>query len=423
MKKSNTPKNASVFAMFATLMLLIGMFVPAVTYAETPRDQYQVVLDKYQTNSDRLEDARESYQDSKDEFQDARDSLNDDRTRDNILALKQATKDHLNRTIDYAIKHLEILVMRAQEAEDNGYAPFTASENFEEYIDNLEALKDDVESAETREDFQAIVKELRDIWQHVHMESRYFVMGTVNNRVDAFLERSESIAERIQDEIDRLNAAGEDTTKLERLLDKYNDALDEAIASHENANELFGEHTGFDDVGQLTNAGEANQFLREANLQIRETNQALREANSILREIFAELKQHRPGSVDLRGTGTLTASGNGKVTLSGDMAIEVSAKSGVLTIADYDGDAEIEVTGNGTRTEMNDGTVKYSGFDGTATISGSSITVTINGDDIELKAEGSGSAVLNGNGTYTATPDGGQTVESNWAPMTGVDEA
>lgn len=248
-------------------------------------------------------------------------------------------------------------------------------------------------------------------------------MGTVNNRVDAFLERSESIAERIQDEIDRLNAAGEDTTKLERLLDKYNDALDEAIASHENANELFGEHTGFDDVGQLTNAGEANQFLREANLQIRETNQALREANSILREIFAELKQHRPGSVDLRGTGTLTASGNGKVTLSGDMAIEVSAKSGVLTIADYDGDAEIEVTGNGTRTEMNDGTVKYSGFDGTATISGSSITVTINSDDIELKAEGSGSAVLNGNGTYTATPDGGQTVESNWAPMTGVDEA
>ncbi|KAF5412658.1 MAG: hypothetical protein C5S43_01520 [Candidatus Methanocomedens sp.] len=39
-KKSKTSRKASVFAMFATLMLLIGMFVPAVAYAETPRDQY-----------------------------------------------------------------------------------------------------------------------------------------------------------------------------------------------------------------------------------------------------------------------------------------------------------------------------------------------------------------------------------------------
>ncbi|MCL7415659.1 MAG: hypothetical protein M8349_06315 [ANME-2 cluster archaeon] len=248
-------------------------------------------------------------------------------------------------------------------------------------------------------------------------------MGTVNNRVDAFLERSESIAYRIQDEINRLEAAGEDTAKLEKLLDEYNEARAQAQDSYEIANELFAVHSGFDDAGQFIDAEDAKKILAEANVQIKETNQALREANSILREIFVELKEHRPGSVDLRGSGTLTASGNGKATLSGDIDIELSAKSGVLTIADYDGNAQIEVTGNGTKTEMSDGTVKYSGFDGTATISGGSITVTINGDDIELTAEGSGSAVLRGHGTYTVIPDSGQTVEGDWSPISGEDEA
>ncbi|MDF1556564.1 MAG: hypothetical protein P1P80_00055 [ANME-2 cluster archaeon] len=423
MEKSKRSRKTSMFAMFATLMMVLVMFVPAMAYAETPRDRYQDAQDKYQTYSDRVEDAKETYQDSRESFLDAKDKFNDTRSRDNIDSLKQATKNYLNHTIDYTIRQLESLKIRAQIAEENGYAPFTASENLQGYIDDLEDLRDDVATAETREDFQAVIKEIRDIWQHVHLESRYFILGTVNNRIDAFLERSQSIAERIQDEIDRLDAAGENTAELERLLDDYNNAINEAIASHENVNELFGEHTGFDDVGQLTNAGEATQFLREANEQIRATNQVLREANSILREIFAELKEHRPGSVDLRGSGTLTASGNGKSTLSGDIAIKLSAKSGVLTIADYDGNAKIEVTGNGTKTEMSDGTVKYSGFDGTATISGSSITVTINGDDIELTAEGSGSAVLRGHGTYTAIPDSGQTVEGDWAPMTGEDVA
>lgn len=423
MKKSEPCKKATMFAMFATLMLLTGMFVPAAAFAEIPGGRYQAVQDEYQANSDRLEDARNNFQDSKDTFRDARDRLDDSRTRENILALKQATKNHLNRTIDYAIQHLEVLVIRAQEAEEKGYAPFNASQNFEEYITDLEDLKDDVASAQTREDFQAIVQELRDTWQHVHMESRYFVMGTVNNRIDTFLERGESIAGRVREEIDRLNEAGEDTSELERLLQEYNRTRNDAKDSHEDANALFNDHAGFDNSGQLTNAEEATRFLREANEKTRETNQALREANSKLREIFTLLKRHRPGSVDLRGTGTLTASGNGKVTLSGDMNIDVRAKSGVLTIADYDGNADIEVTGNGNMTEQRDGTVKYTGFNGTASINGSSITVTIHGDDIELTANGTGSAVLRGHGTYTATPDDGEAIENDWSPITGGDEA
>ena len=286
----NAPKIFTKLAIVVSLLLMLGTFIPAIAYAETSRDRHQDAQEIYQNSSDKIKDAHQTYLDSRDAFMAAKDRFEDTKSKDDSSALKQATKNHLEHSINYIIKQLERLMPRVQVSERNGNAPFTASENIQEYIDNLEDQRDDVATADTREDFQAIINEIRNTWHNVHMEFKYFTLGTVNNKVDTFIDQSESIAEHIQDEIDRLNEAGEDTTELERLLDDYNDALDEAIASHENANELFDEHTGFDDVGQLTNTGEATQFLREANLQIRETNEGLREANSILREIFAKLK-------------------------------------------------------------------------------------------------------------------------------------
>ncbi|MCL7415660.1 MAG: hypothetical protein M8349_06320 [ANME-2 cluster archaeon] len=143
--------------MFATLMLELVMFVPAMAYAETPRDSYQVAQDKYQTYTNRVEDAKKTYQDSRESFLDAKDRFNDVRSRENIVTLKQSTKDYLNHTIDYTMRRLESLKIRAEIAEENGYAPFTASENVQGYIDDLEDLRDDVAAAETREDFQAVI--------------------------------------------------------------------------------------------------------------------------------------------------------------------------------------------------------------------------------------------------------------------------
>lgn len=45
----------------------------------------------------------------------------------------------------------------------------------------------------------------------------------------------------------------------------------------------------------------------------------------------------------------MEASGDGKATLSGDLDVEISAKSGVVVIIDYENNAEINVTGNGTK--------------------------------------------------------------------------
>ena len=384
-------KMIAILMKIAIIMLVLGMFATSVAYAETSGEQYQ-------TLKDQLIEAQESFQDSQEKFQDAKDRFESERSLQNTEELKEALRNFLNHTIEYTIKRLETLQIQAEGPEENGLAPFIISDNIDDYIGQLEDMRDDVAAAETEEDFNAVIKEIRDTWQHVDLESRYFIEGTLNNKVDVFNNRSDSIAIRIQAEIDRLDEVGEDTKDLKKLLDDYEKALN---ASHDDATELFDNHNGFNDEGELQNAEEARAFLADAAAKMR-SSYNMRETNSLLRQIFEELKEHRPGSVSLSSTGALAAQGNGKATISGNLDIKVNGKDGILIIKDYDEDAVIEIEGKGIKEMLDDGTIKYEGFDGSATIKGSSITVVITGDNIELNAEGTGSAVLRGHGSYNA---------------------
>jgi hypothetical protein len=67
-------------------------------------------------------------------------------------------------------------------------------------------------------------------------------------------------------------------------------------------------------------------------------------------------------------------------------------------------DLNAEVTTDGTKEVLGNGDVKYNNFT-SATIKGENIRVEISGNDISLTATGTGSAVLNGKGTYKTEQD------------------
>jgi len=407
----------STFAKATVIMLLLGLFAPTFAYAETHQEQYQNVNEQYQISQDRINGAHQSYQDSREKFIDARARYENARTNETILDLKNATRNYLFNAIDYIDTRLELMEENAIRAEDGDFAPFIFSDNIEGYRNQINDLENDVEAAETREEFQAVISEAKDTWLNVKFESRYFITGVANNRVDSFLARGESISDRIDTEIGMLADADKDTDKLKQLQDEYNKALEKAKDSHEKVNGLFSTHNGFDNEGVLEDADDASKFLDEASSLMKETNQQLKDAYTGISEIFTELKQHRLGSVNLDGTGKLTASGSGEATMSGNMkASEISAKGGILTITDYDGNAKVDVTGNGTKDDMGNGVVKYSGFNGTASISGSSVTVVILGDDIDLTVEGIGSVMLIGDGTYDVKKDDQLITSNSWTP-------
>lgn len=110
------------------------------------------------------------------------------------------------------------------------------------------------------------------------------------------------------------------------------------------------------------------------------------------------------------GTGQLTASGDGLAGLRGNIIVNISG-NGILWIRDPAGDAVIQVSGHGRRTELSNGWIRYAGFQGSAEVSGSRVTVALSGYDIHLEASGTGQYVLRGNGTYSTGKTSGSWTE------------
>ena len=72
------------------------------------------------------------------------------------------------------------------------------------------------------------------------------------------------------------------------------------------------------------------------------------------------------------------------------------------------GDADITVTGYGTKKEFPDGWLQYSGFHGSADVSGTRIVVILAGVGIDLSAQGRGRVILWGHGSYDINGQSGE---------------
>lgn len=98
------------------------------------------------------------------------------------------------------------------------------------------------------------------------------------------------------------------------------------------------------------------------------------------------------------GEGTLSATGVGTVGLTGSGTVAIGPGAGTVWVA---GAEDIQVEGRGRRTVLPDGTVRLTGYSGSITIVGEDMRVRIAGGAIGVEAYGKGSAVLQGEGSYT----------------------
>jgi hypothetical protein len=104
-------------------------------------------------------------------------------------------------------------------------------------------------------------------------------------------------------------------------------------------------------------------------------------------------------AADMRGTGELHVWGDGMAAVRGDIETTITG-NGILMIRDHGGDGEWTVSGTGRRRDLPGGWTIYLGFGGTVEARGSRISVLISGYDIDLRAEGTGAAILYGEGRY-----------------------
>ena len=104
---------------------------------------------------------------------------------------------------------------------------------------------------------------------------------------------------------------------------------------------------------------------------------------------------------ELQGTGEVHAWGDGMAGVEGNVETTMTG-NGMLFIRDRGGDGDWNVSGTGRRRHLPGGWTMVIGFGGTVEARGSRITVLLSGYDIDLWAEGTGVALLFGEGGYVA---------------------
>ncbi|TQD27627.1 hypothetical protein [Methanolobus vulcani] len=289
----------------------------------------------------------------------------------------EATKEYLNSTIDIMIETL-----------DN-----------DEYTEELNAIKEDVADATTRAELAEAAQDIRDIWKEACEERNTSAVTSINNKMTAVIRTSQAMALRLENEIMRMEARGEDVTELEGLLEQYNAHIAEAEQYQEQARSGNGQ-------GQMQSV----QNMRQAGT-------SMRQANGVLEEMLMELKQYREGLVTLTGDGVLSAEGDGIAVISGNFTMSFNADNATLVIKDMAGDAEVDIEDatygysniDAGNSDVDNRAYVYHNLTGDVIIEGTRLTVTLRGTDITLDVEGSGNMIFTGEGTYEV-----EGVEKEW---------
>jgi hypothetical protein len=305
-------------------------------------------------------------------YLDARDNFVKIKNNDKNLASEEAieaTKEYLNSTIDYMIDSLED----------------------EDYIAQLELVKEDVAAASTRKELAECARDIRDIWKDANRQKTVSASRSADNKLSAVIKTSENMALRLENEIARLENNGEDVTELRSMLEEYRSLIAEARAYQLQA-------------ANATDADEKAELVRNMNM----AGQKIKEANALLKDMLKGLKQHREGLVVLTGNNTLKAEGNGTAVLSGNLTLEFNATDAKLVVKDMAGDAVINTSDasygssniDAGNSESNNRAFVFHNLTGTVTIEGSRLTVMIRSEDMSLSVDGEGTVVLSGDGSY-----------------------
>jgi hypothetical protein len=331
-------------------------------------------------------DARVNYMQAKDDF--AKIKANN-KALDSEEAL-QVTKNYLNASIDYMTGLIE------------------NNENIDaKYIDELNEEKAQLEEASTRKELAESARDINKIWKEARKEQVQTATQNINNRMGSMLQTSNSVAVRLENEIQRMKNNGEDVEDIEEMLAEYKGLIAKADGNYEQARNNFREGDA--------EYGETLRYMNDAG-------QNVNQANLVLKNMIQEIKEYREGVVLLNGTDSLEAEGTGTAVISGNISMELTASNAKLVIKDMAGDAVINTDDanydssnmDAGNSEDNNRAFVYHNITGNVTIEGSRLTVMLRGDEISLTAEGTGSVVLAGDGSYTVTTDG-ETTDGEWA--------
>ena len=221
---------------------------------------------------------KKEYQEAKGDFLKIKNRIRIEKLDPNSEEALNATRTYLNSSINYMIAHLSNVKSNMEYSNGNGTEEQIVA--IDEKIKLLEVEKAQVANASSQKEFLVVVRSVRGVWNNAEKTSLAGVGQTVSEKIGKFLEKSETLSEKLGTNIESLNETDIDKADLETKLTSYKLYIKSAQEKKEAADSIYGGENV-----TLKNMETANNYLRQSLSEISK-------ANNILRQIFDELKEY-----------------------------------------------------------------------------------------------------------------------------------
>ena len=180
--------------------------------------------------------------------------------------------------VDFAIASLESIREKIENSNPSMKDEIVAEIN--EHISNLVNAREDIEAAETVEEFREAMRNARECWIDAKVSLQKSLVIHVLDRLERFVENGEKLEAFVEEKIAEFQEEGKDTTMLENWLEKYREDRDRALERIDGAKEkvlsIETPHQGFEAMKEVKEA------VKNA---VEHTKQCVRDLREIIRLI------------------------------------------------------------------------------------------------------------------------------------------
>lgn len=316
------------------------------------------------------ENAKQQYAEAKKNYSETKQEGNPDLGQAQVMM--QAGTGYMSSWLD----RIELQVLDASNMDDN--RRLAILEKIEEYQNQTREKREMINNTTSIQELRDLGNGLNNYWSEMQVFIKSVGYQIAGAKVDNIIGDARGVEVRMAEKIAEMEASDADTSKMERLLNEYQEKVNGAKENIEKAQSILFNATSTRDLV------EGQNLVKEATNQIK---QAFKNVQQMANEYQKEWKffGNETGEVFATGDGTADVSVSGIVVAKGNGSINVTG--GSLTTPTDLGD---EITGNSS----------WITGEGVYVVRGESVSVNISGEDIYLFTKGQGSVSLTGNWSY-----------------------
>ncbi len=180
--------------------------------------------------------------------------------------------------VDFAIASLESIREKIENSNLSMKDEIIAEIN--EHITNLVNAREDIEAAETVDEFKEAMRTAREYWIDAKVSLQKSLVIHVLDRLEKFVEKGEKLETFVEEKIAEFQEEGKDTTMLENWLEKFREDRSQALERIDNAREkvlgIETPHQGFEAMK------DAKEAVKRA---VEHTKQCVKDLREIIRLI------------------------------------------------------------------------------------------------------------------------------------------